>query len=201
MAPVVIPGTLQVQLIWNLSGVFLGMNVLNALIGAGPTVDQTMANAIGDLAEAAHTGSPLSTLQPTTLTLASVRIRDIRTANNPQLESTIGSAGTATTDLLPRGNALVVTARTARAGGSFRGRVYVPGFAEGASGADGRATATAVSAAQEFLTNFQNSMGSNAWPLAVASQKLAISTPITIFVTRNNVWDRQWRRATRGVPS
>lgn len=201
MAPVVIPGTLQIQLIWNLGTAFLGMNVLNALIGAGPTVDQTMSNAIADLAEAAHTGSPLATLQPTTVTLASTRIRDIRTANNPQLETLIGSAGTSTADLLPRGNALVVTSRTARAGGSFRGRTYVPGFSESAAGADGRASATAMTAASEFLTNFQNSMGSNAWPLAVASTKLAVSTPITIFVTRNNVWDRQWRRATRGVPS
>lgn len=204
MPPIVIEGALSIRVIWLLSGALLGENVLHANIGAGAVVDQAMANTIAGHAGTAHSGSGLNALQPTTITLDRVDIRDVRTPNQPLLSGNVGSAGTSAAELLPRGNALVVTARTALAGKSFRGRTYVPGLDETTSGADGRATAAATTATVDFLDQFNTAMTGSGWPLGVASlfsEKVrrpeGIITNITGFVSRNGIFDRQWRRAMR----
>lgn len=198
MPPVVITGTLQIRVVWTLGGADYGQNVLHANIGGTPSVDQSMASTIAGFAGAAHTGSGLAALQPSSVVLDRVDIRDLRTANQPLLSASVASAGTATGQLLPRGTAQVVTLRTALAGRSFRGRVYVPGFAEEAADVDGRATQAARDAAVAFVEGFGDSMAANGWPLGVASVKLAAINNIVGMVSRDSVWDRQWRRAHRG---
>lgn len=199
MAPVVITGTLQIRVIWALNGADWAENVLHALIGAGPSVDQSMADAIASDAGAAHVSSGLNVLQPTGVTLDRVAIRDIRTANQALIESPVGSAGTATSQLLPRGNALVVTLRTALAGKSFRGRSYVPGFGEDSNDTGGRATAAAQAAAQAWIGDFNTALTQRAWPLAVASVLNSTSTLITQGVVRDGIWDGQRSRAFNGL--
>lgn len=202
MPPVVIEGTLNIRVIWTLSGVEFAINVLNANIGAAAVVNAAMASTIAGHVGSAHGTSGLNALQPDTVAIDRVDIRDVRTANQPILSAAVGSAGTIVGgDLLPRGNALVVTSRTALAGRSFRGRTYIPGLAETASGLDGRATTAAQDAVSAFLTDFNTSMTTEGWPLGVASLFSAgvrrdpgIINNITGFITRNGVWDRQWRR-------
>jgi hypothetical protein len=74
----------------------------------------------------------------------------------------------------------------------------VPGFAEEAADVDGRATQAARDAAVAFVEDFGDSMSANGWPLGVASVKLAAINNIVGMVSRDSVWDRQWRRAYRG---
>src|SRR5690554_7730781 len=72
-------------------------------------------------------------------------------------------------ELLPRGTALVVTKRTNRAGPSYRGRIYVPGFGEGSNEAGGRASSAAVAAALAFVEGLQDAASARGHTLAVAS--------------------------------
>lgn len=204
MPPVIIDGTVSIRVVWTFAGSPLGQNVLNANIGGAPAVNQAMADTIGGHLDDAHSSSGLDALQNEDVSLASVEIRDVRTANQPLIEASIGSPGTATSDLVPRGNALVVTSRTNLAGRSFRGRCYVPGFADDATDTSGRATQGAQDAAQAFLSDFGDAMDGEGWPLGVASlfsggerRDEGIITNITNWVVRNAVWDRQWRRALR----
>lgn len=204
MPPIVIEGTLSIRVIWLLSGALLGENVLHANIGAGSVVDQAMANTIAGHLVSAHGTSGLNGIQPTSVTLDRVDIRDVRTPNQPLISGAVGSAGTSVAELLPRGNALVVTARTALAGKSFRGRTYIPGLDETTSGADGRAVPAATTATVAFLDDFNGLMTGSGWPLGVGSlfeagvrRSPGIITNITGFVSRNGIFDRQWRRALR----
>lgn len=199
MAPVVISGTLQIRIIWSLSGADWAENVLHALIGTGPAVDQAMADTIAGHVGTAHTSSGLSAEQPTSVSIDRVGIRDIRTANQALIEAPVGSAGTALGQLLPRGNALVVTNRTALAGRSYRGRTFVPGFSEDSNDVGGRASSAAQTAAAAFINDLQTAMTQSAWPLAVASITKGLSTVITQGVTRNGIWDGQRSRAFNGL--
>lgn len=199
MPPVVITGTLSIRVIWALGGSDWAVNAPHALIGASPAVDQSMADTIASALGSAHSSSGLNALQPTSVELSRVQIRDIRTANNAPVESSIASAGTATGELLPRGTGLVVTQRTARAGTSFRGRMYTPGFSEASNTATGRADQAAQDAATAFWSDFANAMQGQGWPLAVASRKLGQSTVITNSLVRDAVWDGQRRRAFNGI--
>lgn len=197
MPPVVIEGTLNIRVIWTLANGQEALNVLNADIGAGPSVNQAMATTIAGHVGAAHVSSGLQALQPTTVELDRVDIRDLRTANQPLISATIGQAGTDTSDQLPNGVSLVVTARTALVGRSFRGRTFIPGFSGTARGTDGTATTAAQDAAAGFLDDLNGDMTAEGWPLGVASQTTSpgFITQVTNYVTRNGVWDRQWRRA------
>jgi hypothetical protein len=171
MGPVIIDGTLNIRVIWTFDGADLAINVLNANIGPSPSVNQAMADTIAGHAGDAHDSSDLNTLQPTDLVLDRVDIRDVRSANQPLISATVNSAGTDTDDLLPRGNALVVTSRTALAGRSFRGRTYVPGFSDVATESTGLAT----SAARDAAVALPLLAGCGRLQLLVTSRDIAVS--------------------------
>lgn len=204
MPPVVVDGTLSIRVVWTAAGSPLGQNVLNARIGSGPAVNQAMATTIAGHLESAHTSSGLDALQSTDVSMDLVEIRDLREPNQPLISAAIGSPGLSAANLVPRGNSLVVTSRTALAGRSFRGRTYVPGFSDEATDASGRATQAAQDAATAFIVDFGAAMDGEGWPLGVASlvsggvrRDPGIITLIDSWVCRNAIWDRQWRRALR----
>lgn len=194
MAPIVIPSTLRIRLIWQLNSQDWAQNVLHASIGAGPAVDQAMADTIASHAGGAHTSSGLAVLQPTSVTLDRVIIRDLRQANRAPIPSAIGSAGTATGNLLPLGVGLVCTLRTALAGKSFTGRSYIPGFSEDANEALGVASPAAQAAAQAFIGDLNTSMTGSGWPLGVASLKFLEINLLTAAEVRDGKWDGQSSR-------
>lgn len=203
MPPVVIDGTLSIRIVWLLAGAEFASNIVNANIGASPSVDQSMATTIAGHVGSAHGSSGLQPLQPADVTIGRVDIRDVRTANQPVISASVGTAGTSVNELLPRGNSLVVTLRTALAGRSYRGRTYVPGFARDAIDMTGRATTAATDAAGAFIDDLNTSMTSEGWPLGVGSlfengtrRDTGVINNIINAVVRNSVWDRQWRRTT-----
>ena len=131
MPQVVIEGTYSITITWALSGADWAINQLHALIPSSDSVDAALAAAWATDIESAHVNSGLQALQPTSVSLSRVDVRDLREPALPAFSAPMTSAGTAEEELLPRGTALVVTKRTSRAGPSYRGRIYVPGFGEG----------------------------------------------------------------------
>lgn len=202
MPPVIITGSLNIRIVWTQAAAPLAFNVVNANIGGAAVVNQAMANTIAGFLDAAHTSSALETLQPTSVSLDRVEIRDVRQANQALIPASIASPGTSVGELLPRGVALGVTARTALAGRSFRGRNFIPGFDEASADVNGRATQAAADAAVAFMTDFNSDMSTQGWPLGVGSlfsgglrRDPGIITNITLFESRNLVWERIWNRA------
>lgn len=200
MPPTVIDGTLRIRIIWALPGGVHAQNVLHSHIGSSATVDQDMADSIASKVASAHSDSDLDDYQPDSVEIERVEIRDLREANMALIESDedLPSAGTIEDgDALPKQNALVVTHRTAKAGRSYRGRSYIPGLEEDASGDDGDASSGARDAAVDFLKELKSSMDSDDWPLAVASIEEEKATDITKFTSRNASFGVQRRRRSK----
>jgi hypothetical protein len=228
---VVVPGSAQVRLLWGLTnGLGVQINVLGAVKPGGTVISQTLANSLGAAIKAALTSSGLVVNLHTSTQLINVGVRDTSTANMPEfLDSGGPVAGTApAADPLPHQTALVVTLRTARAGASYRGRVYLGGFTETEN--VGAATASPALAANSvaFVTAVQSAMSTAGLTLGVLSRPapatetvLTINnadgtttthtkhtkarpgaiTPVTLIQLRNSVFDNQRRRSAPGSVS
>ena len=204
MPQVVIEGTYSITITWALSGTDWAVNALHALIPSADSVDAALAAAWATDIEAAHVDSGLAALQPTAVSLSRVDVRDLREPALPAYSAPMTSAGTSEAELLPRGTALVVTKRTNRAGPSYRGRIYIPGFSEDANEAGGRASSAAVAAATAFVEALQDAASARGHTLAVASlykqgQFDPSANPITQVEVRDAIWDGIRGRAFNGV--
>lgn len=199
----VITDTIRVRLQWAWQGVPAALNILHYRVPFGITVNQGLADQLGPAIAADHAGSGLPAQQAAGWALDAVGVRDLREANQAEFVAQIDSPGTDTAEPLPPSNALVVTLRTALAGRSFRGRIYLPGWSEGANVSPGRATPAAVTAATNFVAAIRElTVGANTLTLAVARQfsnnapiEPGTSQPVTAAVVRDNTWDNQRRRS------
>ena len=144
-------GTVLVRLIWTKSGVAWAYNVLAAQNSAGTAVTQALANALGTTIKANFTSSGLAANTCLAVGLGNIGVRDINTPNHVEFLD-VGAAvpGTAAGKLLPPQNALVVTLRTALAGRSYRGRMYIPGSGESSYTSTGGPATANLTAAQSF---------------------------------------------------
>lgn len=209
MVQLVIPNCIQVRVRWSLQGVVPAYNVLTAQSGSGTQPTQAIANTVGAAIKAAYTSSGLAAVQATTLGISSIGLRWIGAPNFAEFIDSGGSVvGTGAGDPLPRQIALCVTLRTAMAGKSYRGRVYIPGFTEAQNDSGGAAVAGAVTAAVAFVTAIQTSLASSGYTLGVGSRervavpthvppitaKAAFFTPLTAILSRDNTWETQRRR-------
>jgi len=215
-------GAAQLRLIYALGPLEGAVNVLGLVVSGNPTIDQALANLIGADVKGAFT-THLAPVVGTTVNLARVGIRDLRTDNQPEFRDTAPAVpGTATGDLLPKGAALVVTQRTAKSGKSFRGRVYLPGFTETNNDATGSTIAAASTAAINFISAIYSALGPRGFSGGVISRpaeayvitkttthsngttttetlsrvtaKSGQVTPVTAWETRNARWEYQRRR-------
>lgn len=206
MAQLIVPNAAQMRLIWSLSGALYALNVMGVVNAGNIAITQTLTNSVGTAVKAALNSSGLAAYLATAVALASIGLRDIRTANTAEFIDTGGGvAGSGAGDLLPPQVALCITERTAFAGRSFRGRVYLPGFNEAVNTATGVVQATATSVA--FVTAIKSALIANALDLGVISRPAPDATPpragminvVTSIVARDTVWDTQRRRAVPGV--
>ncbi len=215
MAALVIPSAVQVRLKWTL-GTGQGMNVLGATFATLPPDFQTLANTLGAAVKTGFSSSGMAALCPANVSLNKVGVRDISTANKAEFEDTAAAVlGTAAVELLPVHEAVCVTLRTASAGPSFRGRVYLSGWDEASNDGQGHIEAVAMTAAAAFITAIKNAMSASGLTMAVLSAptdarviaptpqitipgKPGFATPVTVVQVRNNLWDTQRRR---GSPS
>lgn len=200
MPPVVIPQTIQVALTWGISTTPAAINLLHYLVPPGYVADQQAATDIGG-AIAQHWANVNAPSYrggcSDQWSLRNIASRDIRTANNPIFDFVPNPilAGTSSSGLLPPSNAMVVTLRTQKAGRSFRGRVYLGGWAEGANQTNGLMTTAARLAGEAFVNSLlQLALPQGVLSLAVASRTLGQSNVATSAVVRDAVWDTQRRR-------
>lgn len=206
MPQLVVPNAGQMRLIWGLGGQLYALNVLGVVNANNVAITQALTNTIGTAIKAAVTSQALNAKLNTTVTLASIGLRDIRTANTAEFIDSGGPvAGTAGVGLLPPQTAFVVTLRTAQAGRSFRGRVYLCGFDENVNTAAG--VIDSATACVNFITAVQAALVTSGLNLGVLSRpaptapvpRAGFITTVTSIVARDLVWDTQRRRAIPGI--
>lgn len=194
MPSLVIPDTVQLRLYWSALTAPLAVNVLHLIDFGAPAVDQDLADDVGAIVVANFTSSGLKARIADDITLETVGVRSLDTANQPEYLFTAAVAGTDIADPLPYGNAICVTLRTAMAGQSYRGRVYLPGFTEASNTSTNRVLAATGVDCVDFLTENQTDLGAIGLNLCVASRTLLESNPVTSITTRDLIWDTQRRR-------
>lgn len=206
MAQLIVPNAAQMRLIWSHSGALYALNVMGVVNAGSIAITQALANSIATAIKTALTSSGLGAALSSTVALANVGLRDIRSANTAEFVDTGGAvAGTGSADFLPPQTSFCITLRTAFAGRSFRGRVYLPGFAEAANTASGTNTDPSVSVA--FVTSIKSALIANSLDLGVLSRPAPDALPpragainvVTAMVARDAVWDTQRRRAVPGI--
>lgn len=208
MPQLVVANAAQMRLIWSLGGQLYALNVMGVVNSGSVAITQALTNTIGTAIKAALTSTGHGSALHTTVALANIGLRDIRTANTAEFLDTGGAvAGTMTGDLLPPQVALCITLRTAQAGRSFRGRVYLEGFGEGANAVGGVAPGAITAPAVAFVVAIQNALVASSLNLGVLSRpapqlpvpRAGFITPVTSIVARDGVWDTQRRRAVPGI--
>lgn len=206
MPQLVVPGAAQMRLIWAVGGQLYALNVMGVVNSGSVAITQALTNTIGTAIKASFASTAFNVAIHTTVTLANIGLRDIRTANTAEfIDAGAAVAGTAVGDLLPPQTALCITLRTASAGRSFRGRVYLPGFAESHNTAGGLANGLVAPVA--FVAAIKSNLQSSGLDLGVLSRPAPDATPpragfittVNAVVARDAVWDTQRRRAVPGI--
>ena len=199
MAALVVPQAALVRIIWSMSGQSYAVNVIGTRKTGATVIDQTTANSVGAQIKSAYTSSGLAGLN-TNIELATVGVRDISSASNVEfMDSGAAAASTGVGASLPPQVAYCVTLRTARAGKSYRGRVYLPGFGVSQLELGGTAVAAVRDNSVNFLNALRTGLPSNGLSLAIVSRKLSSTELVTSVQGRDLVWDTIRGRATAGI--
>jgi len=204
MPSLVLANAVQVRLFWALNGVEC-FNVLGGQVGGGYVNSQTHADDLAAAVIADYASSGLRALHSVTTYLRGVGIRDLREPNQVEYSNTAGEVpGTGGGDPLPNQLAAVVTLRTALAGKSYRGRVYISGADENQNSSTGSIDAAYNTAITDFITAVSADMTGEGITLAVLSRPRTSPpfdiawggavTPVTSITTRDVKWDTQRRR-------
>lgn len=209
----VIPNCVAVILGWTLESGKLAHNVLHGRVTGSFSPTTTIANALmtGLTTGAAWTAFAL-TLAPTTL-FSGIFLRDLRVANQPLIPTSLGpGVGTGTGESLPNEVAACVTLRTALAGRSARGRIYLPGFTVGTTAAGNVMSTALVTAINNWAGTIPSVFAGQGLTFALGlphrlaytslagtphPERLATTLDITSQVLRDNHWDSQRRRGLK----
>lgn len=199
----VIPDTIRINVQWAREGVLTAINALHARVALPTVVNESYAASVGAAIRLAIddvnlTSGPSAFLQ-SDWSYEGVTVRDLRTPNLPEFTGGAPLTGTFTGNGLPSSNAICVTLRTAFAGRSFRGRVYLPGWATTAVTTTGNIAVGAQTAANDVVEGWQTDLAAIGATLAVASPTLGVSNPVTAIGVRDGQWDTQRRRNVPGV--
>lgn len=220
--PQFLAGSAWVTLYWTynaqLAVTRLGMQVLG-----GITFSQGLADSLGGVAKGAFT-THLQPLMPGNVALVRLGVRDWRTANQPEYRDTAPQVtGSGVGDMLPSQLAVCVTLRTALAGKSYRGRVYLGGFLETHNDAASRVSTAATAGVLGFLDACDDGFESFGLRTSVVSKpaedvqiirrttlasgdvvedilshqvaKVGSVNDVVAFEARNSTWETQRRRA------
>jgi hypothetical protein len=165
----VIANCVQIRLLYNIAN-SLAINVLNARAAAGVVVNQALADTLGSAIKTSWTTN-LAPLTGTNSGLTRVGVRDLRVPNAAEfLDTGAGGIGTGVGDSLPASVCLCLTLRTAQAGKSFRGRMYISGFTEAHNVVLGVGDQAAATAAVGFANAIKANMTASQLTWAVASR-------------------------------
>lgn len=167
--PNFVSGAAFVNLYFSLNAI-TAINVLGARVSGAPVFGQGLADTLDAGIKAAFAAN-LAIHMPASTILQTVGVRDYRTPNRPEFRGqTPLSPGVAVGDRLPGQNAMCVTCRTDGAGKSFRGRVYLSGWAEAVNEAAGTQLQAAADAAVNFINDVASVMASAGLAFAVVSR-------------------------------
>jgi hypothetical protein len=194
------------RLIWSIGGQLYALNVMGVVNAGALAITQALTNTIGTAIKTTFTSTSFDDQLHESVALQNIGLRDIRTPNQPEFIDT-GAAvpGSDPGDVLPLQVAFCITLRTALAGASWRGRVYLPGFAEVFNTDTGNVAS--AGGAVNFVSGIKSNLISNGLDLGVISRpndtvdppKLGWITTVTSIVARDLVWDTQRRRAIPGI--
>jgi len=206
MPSLVFPNAVEVRLHWTMNGVDT-FNVLHATVSGGFVNGQVGANALDAAVKGSLASSGLEALLASTTSLRAVGIRDLRTANQAEfVGGGAAVAGTGVGNPLPNEVALCITIRTAMAGKSFRGRVYLGGFIVTQNTASGQIAPACNTAAAAFILAMAGNFGDAQMTMSVLSHPRPAGpnnvppawpgalTPITAAIARDTLWDSQRSR-------
>lgn len=210
--PIVIAGAAQVRIYYSQTGVRF-INAVGAIGSPASGVNQALADALDAAIKTAFTSSGFAGTCATALSLTQVGIRSL---NAPNLAEFVGAAaavpGTGTGDPLSRSTTGVVTLRTAQAGKSYRGRLYLPPQTEANNDSFGNQVTAAGTAANAFVTGIRNALSASGLTCAILSPALperlnhagqtlpakpGFATAVVSNQVRNSNWGTQRRRVHR----
>lgn len=212
---VVIPNCVQVRLNWTLPNGKTVHNVLHGRVAGGFVATTTVAQAIYAAIIASGSWTAYKVYVNAASALAGVDLRDLRTLNQGIQASTGGATvGTGVATSLPPSAALCVTLRTALAGQSNRGRVFLPGIDSAADvAATGAILAAANTAALNFVQAVSTAMSASGLTLCIEQAprqaytgaktgtqhfaRIGGTVDVTGIVTRSTTFRSQRRRALR----
>jgi len=208
--PLELATAVQVRLIWTMNDADC-INVLGGQVGGDFVNSQAHADALSTAVSAVYTSSGLRALHASTTVFNGVGIRDVRIRNLAEYVSYDGTeAGTGSGDPMPAQTAAVMTLRTAFAGKSYRGRVYIGGANEAQNTSSGRIDGTYRTTAIAFLEAVRDAMADEGITLAVLSapRYANLTPPLDVqtwpgaitpvlaggISSRDNAWNSQRRR-------
>lgn len=200
-----VPNTLEVKIHWGTATAEIAQNVLHFLNIGGVISGQALADQLDTTIKGIFTSSGLATFIAPTLGIRNVGVRNLAIANQAEfLGAGAGVLGTGTGDPLPTAIAQAYTLRTALAGRSFRGRVYLSCWTEASS--TGSSQATGVTAGLQFIDNIRtNLISAPNIHMSVVSRRSngadrnpPLSTEVTLVQNRSTVWNTQRRRMQAG---
>jgi len=223
--PLVIPNAVQVRLVEIIPGGVM-TNVLHGRKAAGATVGQALADSLGAAIKTAWT-THMASISAAGSALVNIYVRDLTTPNQSEyLDSSAAVLGTDPGDALPPATACCITLKTALAGKSFRGRVYLGGFTETSNAAGGVGAGGVGAAGVAYLTAIQAAFTASGLTLAVCSRpayayqdvrtwqlpegnervdvignglaKAGGLADVTIIQSRSDAWESQRRRGSAG---
>lgn len=200
MPPLVMPQTVRVRHIYQVGGLDYAVNVMHYVVPASQVVTGATATDYAADVNGAINLSSIDAEWSDQVTLDRVTVRDLRTANLPEFAAQVNRDGLDIEPPIPPMSSLVVTLRTAKAGRSFRGRVYLPGWSEGTNVLTGVASTAAQQASLAFIQDLMSVVvEGNTWSLGVASITLGEINAVTSAEVRDAVWDTQRRRSIPGI--
>ncbi|HEX6827176.1 MAG TPA: hypothetical protein VF077_12735 [Nitrospiraceae bacterium] len=161
----VVPQGGRVTLYWNINGE-LAINQLGTFITGSVTFNQALADTIGSAVKG-HYLNTIAGLQSPPNALVRVGIRDLRADNLAEFRDTSpAQPATGTGDSMPGKVAACFTLRTAGAGKSFRGRVFLSGWNEAQNSSSGQAVAIVGTNGIAFLNAVNGTLTGNGMQLA-----------------------------------
>lgn len=212
--PVVINNAMEMKLHWSFGGHNL-TNVFHGTLSSTPADFDALATSLFSAIKANSATTAWLALCHSSLTFASVSVKDLRTAHQSDHLS-VGAVvlGTGTGQPMALNSALVITLRTANSGPGFRGRCYLAGMISEAS-FDGIHLPQNISdAGVAFVQGVRTAMSTNNVPMGVAQRSLAADpsappgsansqprssgiVPVTSVLQENLRVDSQRRRTGR----
>jgi hypothetical protein len=209
-----IPQTAQVRMLWRYAE-SVGSNVLHAIVPDGYHWTQADVDDVMNGIVASAGWASLNALLTPSAALLGLEIKDLRavfpTPPFAGIPSSVPEAvGVNVGDNLPDQLAITVSLKTAQSGRSFRGRVYLSGWAKDACDAVGLPTTAAKDAALTFVQDVSGALLAKNFELAIGHRGHALylspatglevpaeaagSVPVTSITCKPHKFDTQRRR-------